>query len=80
MNAAARAKAMLVDPAAAWAAIEAEAADPAYVLTRYVAVLALVPAAFSFIGASVIGVVVPNAAPCGHRSSMACSARFSATS
>ena len=42
-------------------AIEREPGDPAYVLSRYVAVLALVPAAFSFIGACLVGVIVPNA-------------------
>jgi len=61
MNAAMRAKAILVDPVAEWALIEREAGDPAYVLSRYVTVLALVPAAFSFIGASLVGVVVPDA-------------------
>ena len=40
-------------------AIENEPGDPAYVLSRYVTVLALVPAVFSFIGACVVGVVVP---------------------
>ena len=55
-----RAKAILVDPVAEWARIEREAGDPAYVLSRYVTVLALIPAAFSFIGACVVGVVMPN--------------------
>jgi hypothetical protein len=62
MNAAARAKAMLIDPSVEWTLIEQETADPAFVLTRYVAVLALVPAVFGFIGASVVGVAVPGAA------------------
>ncbi len=61
MNVAWRAKAMLLDPLAEWARIEQEAGDPAYVLSRYVAVLALVPAVFGFIGASLIGVIVPGA-------------------
>ncbi len=61
MNAAHRAKAILVDPVAEWASIESEAGDPAYVLSHYVAVLALVPAVFSFIGACVVGVIMPNA-------------------
>jgi Yip1 domain len=61
MNPAARAKGMLLDPAAEWTAIERESGDPAYLLTRYVAVLALIPALFGFIGASAIGVVVPGA-------------------
>jgi Yip1 domain len=60
MKAAWRAKAMLLDPAAEWPAIERESGDPAYLLSRYVAALALVPAVCSFIGASVIGVIVPG--------------------
>jgi hypothetical protein len=60
MNAHARAQAILVDPAAEWAAIESEPGDPAYVLSRYVTVLAIIPAVFSFIGASIVGVVTPN--------------------
>ena len=60
MKAARRAKAMLLDPTAEWPAIERESGDPAYLLSRYVAVLALVPAVCGFIGASVIGVVVPG--------------------
>ncbi|MGC1777477.1 MAG: YIP1 family protein [Xanthobacteraceae bacterium] len=60
MNVHRRAQAMLVDPAAEWVAIASEPGDPAYVLSRYVTVLALVPAASSFIGSSMIGVVTPN--------------------
>ena len=60
MSAASRAKAILVDPTAEWTAIEQEAGDPAYVLSHYVVLLALVPAIFSFIGVCVIGVVVPG--------------------
>ena len=61
MNAARRARAILADPVREWAAIESEPGDPAYVLSRYVTVLALVPAVFSFIGACVVGVVLPGA-------------------
>jgi hypothetical protein len=61
MNAAARAKAMLVDPVAEWIKIERESGDPAFLLSRYVAVLALVPALSGFIGTSLIGTVVPGA-------------------
>ena len=61
MNAGLRAKAILIDPPAEWAAIEQESGDPAVVLTGYVAVLALIPALFGFIGTSVIGVAVPGA-------------------
>ncbi|MFZ0424775.1 MAG: Yip1 family protein [Xanthobacteraceae bacterium] len=57
MNAARRAKAILFDPAAAWMDIKEESGDPAFVLSQYVAWLALVPAVFGFIGASVIGEV-----------------------
>jgi hypothetical protein len=56
MNAALRARAMLFDPLSEWTRIEQESGDPAYVLSHYVAVLALVPAVFGFIGSSVIGV------------------------
>jgi hypothetical protein len=53
--------AILVDPAAAWIAIAKEPDDAARVLTGYVALLALIPAAFGFIGACVVGAVVPGA-------------------
>ena len=56
MNPVARAKAILLDPATTWAVIEKEADDPAYILSRYVAVLALIPALSSFVGATLIGV------------------------
>jgi hypothetical protein len=55
MKTIARVKAMLIDPGAAWASIDKEAGDPAYLLSRYVAVLALIPALSSFIGATLIG-------------------------
>jgi hypothetical protein len=61
MNPAARAKAMLIDPAAEWASIAREFGDPAYLLSRYVAVLALIPVVFGFIGSNLIGMVVPGA-------------------
>jgi hypothetical protein len=60
MNALVRARAILVDPAAAWRGIEKDAGDPAYLLSRYVAVLALIPALSSFVGATLIGVVSPS--------------------
>jgi hypothetical protein len=60
MNAAWRAQAILADPPAEWAKIEAESGDPAYLLTSYVAVLALVPAVFAFVGACVVGAVLPS--------------------
>ena len=60
MNAALRAKAILGDPTAEWTRIEKEPGDPAYLLSSYVAVLALIPAVFGFIGACVVGAVVPG--------------------
>jgi hypothetical protein len=61
MNPVLRAKAMLADPFAEWARIERESGDPAFLLSRYVAILALVPALFGFIGARVVGALVPGA-------------------
>jgi hypothetical protein len=61
MNAALRAKAILVDPVAAWARIELESGDPALLISRYVVWLAFIPALFGFIGTSLIGVIVPGA-------------------
>jgi hypothetical protein len=60
MNAARRAKAMLFDPAATWLRIEEESGDPAFVLSQYVAWLALIPAICGFIGTSIIGEVMPG--------------------
>ena len=62
MNAFVRAKAMLLDPAGAWLGMEKDIGDPAYLLSRYVAVLALIPALSSFVGATLIGVVAPSGA------------------
>jgi hypothetical protein len=61
MNPVLRARAMLIDPFAEWALIERESGDPAYLLSRYVAVLALIPAVFGFIGSTLIGAAVPGA-------------------
>jgi Yip1 domain len=52
---------ILVDPASEWAAIAKEPGDARYLLTRYVAPLALIPAVFGLIGACVVGEVVPGA-------------------
>jgi hypothetical protein len=60
MNAFVRAKVILVDPAAAWRGIEKDIGDPAYLLSRYVAVLALIPALSGFVGATLIGVITPS--------------------
>jgi len=62
MNGAARAKAILVDPATAWGGIEKDIGDPAFLLSRYVAVLALIPALSSFIGTTLIGAIAPSGA------------------
>jgi hypothetical protein len=60
MNALRRVVSMLADPAPEWAAIEMEPGDAAYLLSRYVAVLALIPAIFGLVGACVVGTVVPG--------------------
>jgi len=60
MNAAWQAQSLLADPAAAWRRIEQEPDDPVDLLSYYVAPLALVPVACGFVGACVIGVVVPG--------------------
>ena len=60
MNAAWRAQAILADPAGEWARIETEPGDAAYLLTSYVALLALIPAVFSFVGPCVVGTIVPG--------------------
>jgi hypothetical protein len=62
MNALLRAKVLLVDPAAAWRGLEKDIGDPAFLLSRYVAVLALLPALSSFVGATLIGVIAPSGA------------------
>ena len=62
MNAVARVKAILVDPVAAWRVLEKDIGDPALLLSRYVAVLALIPALSGFVGATLIGVVAPSGA------------------
>jgi hypothetical protein len=61
MNALRRIIAILADPAAEWAAIDKEPGDAAYLLGRYVAPLALIPAVFGLIGACVVGAVMPGA-------------------
>ena len=50
---------MLADPSAEWPKIEDEPNDVPHLLTSYVALLALIPALSSFIGACVVGVAVP---------------------
>jgi hypothetical protein len=60
MTAVGRTKAILFEPSAAWASIEKDAGDPAYILSRYVALLALIPAISSFAGATLIGAIAPD--------------------
>jgi Yip1 domain len=60
MNAILRVPAILTDPFAEWARIEKEPDDLAYLLLCYVALLALIPAVFGFIGACLVGAVVPG--------------------
>jgi hypothetical protein len=60
MNPLLRVKAILVDPSAELVAIEREAGDPAYVLSHYVVVLAMIPALASLVGVCIIGVGLPG--------------------
>ena len=62
MNTLVRAKTILTDPAAAWRGIEKDVGDPAYQLSHYVAVLALIPALSGFVGTALIGVVARSGA------------------
>jgi hypothetical protein len=62
MNVMLRAKSILTDTPVEWDQIERETDDPAYILTHYVALLALIPSLFGFIGACLIGVVTANGA------------------
>lgn len=55
-----RAAAILIDPAAAWPRVAKEPADWIDLMTRYVALVALIPALSQFIGACIIGVIVPG--------------------
>ena len=60
MNTVVRATALLADPSAAWTRIAADTDDVVYLLSGYVARLALIPALSSFVGACLIGVFVPG--------------------
>jgi hypothetical protein len=62
MNVMLRAKSILIGPRVTWEQIERETDDPAYILMRYVAPLAIIPSLFGFIGACWIGVVTANGA------------------
>jgi hypothetical protein len=58
MNLIARVKNILINPDAEWPVIAAESGDVTYLFTRYVAILALIPALAGFIGTSIIGMSV----------------------
>jgi hypothetical protein len=60
MNMVLRATAVLVDPFAEWPNIERDPADPIFLMISYVALLALIPAVCRFVGACIVGVVVPG--------------------
>jgi hypothetical protein len=60
MNAIVRTATLLVDPSTGWTRVEKEPGDAIFLLSGYVAVLALIPALAGFIGASLIGVIVPG--------------------
>jgi Yip1 domain len=62
MNAALRAKSIIIDPRAEWQAIERENDDPAYVLTRYATLFAIIPSLFGFVGTCLIGTVAQSGA------------------
>jgi hypothetical protein len=60
MNIATRAHAIITDPPTEWAKIDGEPGDVAQLLISYVAPLAAIPALSGFIGACLVGVVVPG--------------------
>jgi hypothetical protein len=60
MHAALRAMRILADPAAEWAKIASEPGAPVYLLIRYVAPLALIPAVSGLVGGCLVGVIVPG--------------------
>jgi hypothetical protein len=62
MNLITRVKTILIDPTAAWPQIEKDINDPALLMRRYVAALALIPPLAGFVGAALIGVVTPSGA------------------
>jgi Yip1 domain len=57
MNAALRAKSIVIDPLSEWDEIARQSNDAAEILARYVAPLAIIPCLFGFIGACLIGVI-----------------------
>lgn len=59
MNLLNRIKNILIRPYEEWLVIDRESGDPVFLFTRYVAILALIPAVAGVIGGSMIGVTVP---------------------
>jgi Yip1 domain len=57
MNAMRRATAILTAPLAEWDRIAREPEDPAAILMNYVALLAIIPSLFGFVGVYLIGVI-----------------------
>lgn len=55
----ARVRAIMLTPHTEWVAIEGEAGEPSAPITRYVAILAAIPALARFIGGSLIGGYTP---------------------
>jgi hypothetical protein len=60
MNLVERVKAILLTPKTEWPVIAREPGDAAYLFTKYVAILAAIPAIAGFIGSSLIGFSVPT--------------------
>ena len=60
MNIAARVQGIITDPPAEWAKIDSEPGDVIQMLTNYVAPLAAISALSWFIGACLVGVMVPG--------------------
>ncbi len=58
-NLIARVKAILLTPETEWPVIERESGDLSFLFTKYVAILALIPALARFIGSSLIGGYTP---------------------
>lgn len=61
MDIVARAKGLILDPQAEWRSIAAERTGPAFLIAKYVAILAAVPALCGLIGSLILGArIVPS--------------------
>jgi len=61
MDLVARAKGLILDPQAEWRAIAGERTGPAFLLARYVAIVAVIPALCGLIGSLILGSpIVPS--------------------